>query len=48
MIRDGYAADLVVLSGDPFAVPPGAIDTIKVVETWSRGVRVFSQRTGEG
>jgi predicted amidohydrolase YtcJ len=34
----GYAADFVVLEGDPIAT--GSFDAVHVAETWSNGLRV--------
>ena len=40
-IEPGKLADLVVLSGNPLAVPPGEIDRIGVVETIKEGTTVW-------
>ena len=37
-LAPGYAADFVVLEGDPIA--SGSFDAVRVAETWSDGVRV--------
>lgn len=41
-IEVGKLADLVILSGDPTAVDPETIDTLKVVETIKEGETVFA------
>ena len=37
-LAPGYAADFVVLEGDPIA--RGAFDGVRVAQTWADGVRV--------
>ncbi|MCR5610253.1 MAG: amidohydrolase [Clostridiales bacterium] len=41
MINEGMLADFVILSGDPFKVPPRMIHTIKAEETYLGGKRVY-------
>jgi len=41
-IEAGKLADLVILSGDPTAINPETIDTLKVVETIKEGETVFA------
>ena len=41
-IEVGKLADLVILSGDPTAIDPETIDTLKVVETIKEGQTVFA------
>ena len=41
-IEVGKLADLVILSGDPTAIDPETIDTLKVVETIKEGDTVFA------
>lgn len=41
-IEAGQQADLVLLSEHPREVEPSELNNIEVVETWSRGERVFS------
>ena len=36
-IAPGYAADLVQLSGDPYATPPEALASLRVQRTWVNG-----------
>lgn len=43
-ITVGKIADLVILDGNPLAVPPGKIRDIKVVETIKRGKTIYSVR----
>ena len=44
MLRAGYDADFVVLSGDIFFIDPMRIDEIRADETWIRGERCFQRR----
>ena len=44
MIREGFAANFVVLYRDILQVDPEDIPTLQVVQTFVNGVRVFSQR----
>jgi hypothetical protein len=40
-IREGYAADLVVLDRDPFAHPPDEIGATRVLLTFADGRPVY-------
>ncbi|MFC4557601.1 amidohydrolase [Virgibacillus kekensis] len=42
-LDEGYQADLVMLSDHPKDVAPDKLNDIKVIETWSRGERVYQQ-----
>jgi hypothetical protein len=42
-LEEGKYADFVVLSADPFSVHPDTIATIKILETWIAGCRVFPE-----
>ena len=41
-LAPGKRADLVVLDQDPTKTPGEALRTIRVLETWKDGVRVFA------
>lgn len=41
-IEAGKLADLIVVDRDPFAVPPGDIHALRVLQTFVGGVRVFA------
>lgn len=40
-VRDGKIADLVILDGNPLAVPPEKIADIRVVQTIKRGRPIY-------
>jgi predicted amidohydrolase YtcJ len=42
----GYHADFVLLDGDPMTLPPNVVRSIKVLETWIDGKRVWSKAPG--
>ncbi|MFP1632670.1 amidohydrolase [Zhengella sp. ZM62] len=41
-LEAGKFADMVILDADPRAVPPDEIKSIKVLETWMNGTRVYA------
>ncbi len=45
-LEAGKLADFVVLEADPRAVPPESIGSIRVLETWVDGIRVFGANRG--
>ena len=44
MLKEGYAADFIVLDRDVLAIPAEDIDQVKVEETWMGGERVYCRR----
>lgn len=40
-LREGSSADLVVLSDDPYTIPPERLDKIEVLQTWAGGKMIF-------
>ena len=44
MLREGYAADFIVLDRDILELPSEEIDQVKVEETWIGGQRVFCRK----
>ncbi|MGQ7312074.1 amidohydrolase [Microbacterium arabinogalactanolyticum] len=44
-IREGYLADLVVISPDPFGLPASELHTAQVEQTWIGGHRVHDRST---
>ncbi|GAA2884772.1 amidohydrolase [Microbacterium esteraromaticum] len=44
-IREGYLADLVVISPDPFALPAHELHRAQVEQTWITGRRLHDRRT---
>ncbi|MCL4543471.1 MAG: amidohydrolase family protein [Chloroflexi bacterium] len=41
VLREGAAADLVVLSGDPLVTTPDRLQDLRVERTWVAGWQVF-------
>ena len=44
-IREGYLADLVVISPDPFGLPASELHAARVEQTWIGGHRVHDRST---
>jgi predicted amidohydrolase YtcJ len=42
-LEPGKLADLVILSANPLQTPPGELQELQVLETWSHGSRVFAR-----
>ncbi|MBR4861044.1 MAG: amidohydrolase family protein [Firmicutes bacterium] len=41
MLREGYAADFIVLDRDVLTIPAEEIDQVKVEKTWIGGEQVY-------
>lgn len=44
-IREGYLADLIVISPNPFGLPVDSISDARVIETWIDGERLYARDT---
>ena len=43
MLKEGYAADFIVLDRDILEIPSEEIDQVKVEETWIGGKKVYQK-----
>ena len=44
MLKEGFAADFIVLDRDLLSIPPEEIDQVKVEETWIGGEQVYCRK----